>query len=152
MIDCIIPARSGSKGIPKKNIVSLHGVPLIAYSIYIAKKSEMINNIYVSTDSYEIAEISKFFGAMTPFLRPDHLAKDQSEDRDLFLHFFEEASKLGLPLSKDVVHMRPTTPGRNQKIIDAAICEFLSDKSCTSMKFAHLSILLLVNNLTEKLF
>ena len=139
MIDCIIPARSGSKGIPKKNIVLLNGVPLIAYSIYIAKKSEKINNIYVSTDSYEIAEISKFYGAKTPFLRPSHLATDKSKDRDLFLNFFEEASKLGLPLSKDVVHLRPTTPGRNQKIIDAAICEFLSDKSCTSMRSAHKS-------------
>ena len=139
MIDCIIPARSGSKGIPNKNIVSLHGVPLIAYSIYIARKSKFIKNIYVSTDSEEIAEISKFYGAQAPFLRPGHLATDKSNDRDLFLHFFDEASKLGLPVSKDVVHLRPTTPGRNQKIVDAAICDFLADKNCTSMRSAHKS-------------
>ena len=60
MIDCIIPARAGSKGIPKKNITLIEQLPLIAYNIC-SKKSERINNIYVSTDSEEIAEISNFF-------------------------------------------------------------------------------------------
>ena len=55
MIDCIIPARLGSKGIPKKNIVLINKIPLIAYSIYVARKSKNIRNIYVSTDSQEIA-------------------------------------------------------------------------------------------------
>lgn len=136
MIDCIIPARSGSKGIPKKNIILLNEIPLIAYSIFVAKHSQKINNVYVSTDSEEIAEIANFYGANTPFLRPQFLASDKANDKEVFLHFFEEAFKLNLPLTQDVVHLRPTTPGRSIKVIDKAIVDFNSNP-CTSMRSAH---------------
>ena len=66
MIDCIIPARSGSN-YPKKNIILIEKVPLIAYSIFVAKHSEQINNVYVSTDSEEIAEIANLYGAKHHF-------------------------------------------------------------------------------------
>ncbi len=139
MIDCIIPARAGSKGIPKKNIILIEQLPLIAYSIFVAKKSKRINNIYVSTDSEEIAEISNFFGAKTPFLRPEYLASDKANDKQVFLHFFNEAFKLKLPLTEEVVHLRPTTPGRKIEIVDKAISEFYLNKSCTSLRSAHKS-------------
>ena len=93
MIDCIIPARGGSKGIPKKNIVLINKIPLIGYSIFVARKSKKINNIYVSTDSEEIANIAEFFGAKIPFLRPKHLASDTASDKEVFIHFFEKAKK-----------------------------------------------------------
>ncbi len=137
MIDCIIPARGGSKGIPKKNIVLINEIPLIAYSIYVAIESKYINNIYVSTDSEEIAEISRFYGANTPFLRPSYFASDKANDKQVFTHIFEESKKLNFPISDDVVHLRPTTPGRDVKIIDEAILEFISEKECTSMRSAH---------------
>ena len=67
MIDCIIPARAGSKGILKKNITLIEDIPLIAYSIFVAISSKRIKNVYVSTDSEEIAEIANLYGAKTPF-------------------------------------------------------------------------------------
>ena len=141
MIDCIIPARSGSKGIPKKNIILIEKVPLIAYSIFVAKQSEQINNVYVSTDSEEIAEIANLFGAKTPFLRPKYLASDKANDKQVFIHFFQEAYKMDIPLTEDVVHFRPTTPGRNIETIDKAILQYYSENNdnTTSMRSAHKS-------------
>jgi CMP-N-acetylneuraminic acid synthetase len=74
----IIPARGGSKGLPRKNIIDLCGKPLIAYSIETALKSKLINRVIVSTEDEETAEISKSFGAEVPFLRPKELAGDRS--------------------------------------------------------------------------
>jgi len=76
----LIPARGGSKSIPKKNIVDLDGFPLIAYSIAAAKMSPHISRIVVSTDSKEIAEIAKQYGAEVPFMRPAEYARDDSPD------------------------------------------------------------------------
>jgi pseudaminic acid cytidylyltransferase len=73
---CIIPARGGSKRIPKKNIRLFHGKPLIAYSIETAKQSKLFDRIIVSTDDEEIAKISKEYGAEVPFMRPKELADD----------------------------------------------------------------------------
>ena len=70
VIDCIIPARAGSKSIPNKNISLLGRYPLLAYAIAAAKLSRKINNIYVSTDSEEFAEIAKTYGAKVLSLRP----------------------------------------------------------------------------------
>jgi len=75
----IIPARGGSKGIPRKNIRDLCGKPLIAYSIESALKSNLIDRVVVSTDDEEIAEVSKNYGADVPFLRPKELAQDRSD-------------------------------------------------------------------------
>lgn len=137
MIDCIIPARGGSKGIPNKNIVLINKIPLIAYSIFIARKSKKIKNIYVSTDSEEIANIAEFFGAKIPFLRPKHLASDTSSDKEVFNHFFKKAKKLDLDITEEIVHLRPTTPGREVNIIDKAIDVYFSTKNCTSLRSAH---------------
>jgi len=75
---CIIPARGGSKRIPKKNIKLFHGKPLIAYSIETAKRSELFERILVSTDDEEIAKTAKKYGAEVPFMRPKELADDYS--------------------------------------------------------------------------
>lgn len=82
----IIPARGGSKGIKNKNIVNLKGKPLISYTIEEAKKSGIFDKIIVSTDSPEIAEISKKYGAEVPFLRPENLSTDTASTIDVILH------------------------------------------------------------------
>jgi CMP-N-acetylneuraminic acid synthetase len=77
----IIPARGGSKGIPRKNIKLLAGKPLIAWTIGEAKKSRYINRLIVSTDDKEIAEVAKSYGAEVPFLRPAEISHDLATDR-----------------------------------------------------------------------
>ncbi len=76
----IIPARGGSKGIPRKNIRDFAGFPLIAYSIAAAKQSESVTRVIVSTDDEEIAAVARELGAEVPFLRPDELAQDETLD------------------------------------------------------------------------
>ena len=83
---CVIPARGGSKGLPGKNIRELLGRPLIAYSIEQAKGSRYIDKVVVSTDSTEIADVSRRYGAEVPFLRPAELAQDGSSTIDVLLH------------------------------------------------------------------
>ena len=77
-LTAIIPARGGSKGVPRKNIRELAGYPLIAYSIIACQKCSGIERIIVSTDDVEIAEIASRFGAEVPFLRPEEYAQDLS--------------------------------------------------------------------------
>jgi hypothetical protein len=80
----LIPARGGSKGIPRKNIRSFAGYPLIAWSISAAKQSQLVTRIIVSTDDEEIASVARECGAETPFLRPAELAQDQTTDLPVF--------------------------------------------------------------------
>lgn len=83
---CIIPARGGSKRIPKKNIKDFYGVPIIKYSIDIALKSKLFKEVIVSTDDNEISEISKKFGANVPFLRPKLLSDDYTGIQEVINH------------------------------------------------------------------
>ena len=76
----LIPARGGSKGVPRKNIKSLGGHPLLSYSIAACKLSRNIDKIFVSTDDEIIAHMAETYGAIVPELRPDHLASDTSTD------------------------------------------------------------------------
>ena len=85
----VIPARGGSKGIPKKNIKEMNGKPLIAYTIEAANKAiqeQVLSRCIVSTDSNEIAEVSRRFGADVPFMRPDYLGGDTIKSVDVILH------------------------------------------------------------------
>ena len=82
----LIPARGGSKGIPRKNIRNFAGYPLIAWSIAAAKQSEFVTRVIVSTDDEEIAAVARESGAETPFLRPAELAQDKTTDLPVFEH------------------------------------------------------------------
>jgi len=82
----IIPARGGSKRIPRKNIKNFHGKPLIAYSIEAAKASQCFNKIIVSTDDREIADIAQAYGAEVPFIRPDDISNDFATTLDVMQH------------------------------------------------------------------
>ncbi|MFT7200646.1 MAG: pseudaminic acid cytidylyltransferase, partial [Glaciecola sp.] len=89
----IIPARGGSKRIPKKNIKEFAGLPLIAYSIEVAKKSGIFEHIIVSTDDAAIADIAKQYGAQVPFMRPGSLSDDITGTRDVTNHAIEWVTK-----------------------------------------------------------
>lgn len=92
---CIIPARGGSKRIPKKNIKLFHGKPLIAYSIETAKKSKLFDRIIVSTDDEEIAKVSKEYGAEVPFMRPKELADDYTGTNKVTKHAIDWLENIG---------------------------------------------------------
>lgn len=135
----LIPARSGSKSIPKKNIINFGGHPLLAYSIAVAKLSKFINRIIVTTDSKEFAEIAKSYGAETPFLRPKKFARDLSLDKEFFYHALDWLEKNERYIPDLVVHLRPTTPLREQKVVDKAILEVINDKKATALRSGNLS-------------
>ncbi|OEU69518.1 MAG: hypothetical protein BA863_14455 [Desulfovibrio sp. S3730MH75] len=112
----IIPARGGSKGIPRKNIVDLCGKPLIAYSILAARHAELIDRVIVSTEDEEIAEIAKAWGAEVPFLRPKELAADTSGIGEAISY---TVSRLGGTSStRAYVHLYPTSPFRTPDFLD----------------------------------
>jgi CMP-N,N'-diacetyllegionaminic acid synthase len=117
----LIPARGGSKGIPRKNLIMLAGKPLIAYSILQGLESQRVTRVLVSTDDPEIAQVAREWGAEVPFLRPAEYAEDQSPDIQVFRHALAwlEAQEGYRP--EMVVHLRPTGPVRSTHDIDRAI-------------------------------
>jgi len=120
----IIPARGGSKGILKKNIKQLSGKPLIEYTINAAKQSKLINHLIVSTDDEDIKNISLQLNVDVPFLRPKHLATDDSGSLGLVQHALDFFEKKDLHFDA-VVLLQPTTPFRTKNLIDEAIKKFL---------------------------
>lgn len=117
----IIPARGGSKRLPRKNVLDLCGKPLIAWSIEAGLKSKYIDKVVVSSDDYEILETSKKFGAET-IKRPDELANDTATTFDAIKHAIDSLEKYDY-----IVLLQPTSPLRNEKHIDEAI-ELLENK------------------------
>jgi N-acylneuraminate cytidylyltransferase len=117
----LIPARGGSKGVPRKNIMLVAGKPLIAYSILQAKRSRRIHRVIVSTDDAEIAEVSRRWGAETPFLRPVEFAQDLSPDIDVFRHALHWLRDHEQYIPDLVVHLRPSGPVRRVELIDEAV-------------------------------
>jgi len=124
-IYAIIPARSGSKGVKNKNIANIGGIPMIAHTIKSALSSNYIDRVIVSTDSKEYADISRSFGAEVPFLRPSNISKDYSTDTDFFLHLIKWLENNENYCPEYLVHLRPTTPIRDKKVIDSAIKNFI---------------------------
>lgn len=116
----IIPARGGSKGVPRKNIKQLLGKPLIAWTIEEAKSSKYIDRVVVSTDDEEIAEKSKKYGAEVPFLRPEELATDDAKTIDVILHALNWL-KTRENYYDFLVLLEPTSPLRDVEDIDKCI-------------------------------
>ena len=128
----IIPARGGSKGIPRKNIAILNGKPLIYYTIEAAKKSEYLTDVVVSTEDVEIAKISRDLGALVPFIRPSNLATDEAESAPVIEHalkFMED--KRGFEYDA-ILMLQPTSPLRTNEHIDKSIKLFVS-QDCDSL-------------------
>ncbi len=119
----IIPARGGSKGIPKKNIYHVAGHPLIYYSIRAAKEAKeagAVDKVIVSTDSEEIAAIARECGAEVPFIRPAELSSDQSKSADLMIHAVQFYRDQGENYD-DIVLLQPTSPLRRGEDIIGAV-------------------------------
>lgn len=117
---CIIPARGGSKGIPRKNIALINGKSLIQYTIDEAKASKYIDKVIVSTEDNEIALVAQNCGAEVPFLRPAELAKDTTRTIDVLINTVDELTKRGFRYDY-LVLLQPTQPLRNNFHIDEAI-------------------------------
>ena len=130
----LIPARGGSKGIPRKNLVVVGGKPLIAYSIEHALSSRYIRRTIVSTDDPEIASVARSFGAEVPFIRPSEFAQDFSPDIDVFRHALEWLRDSEAYCCELVVHLRPTGPVRRVAVIDDAIQSMLSHPEADSLR------------------
>jgi len=116
----IIPARGGSKGIKKKNIIELNGKPLISYTIESSLLSSYIDRTIVSTDSIEIANVSLECGASVPFMRPSELATDEAKTIDVVLHTIETLKSKGEEYDIMVL-LQPTQPLRTWIDIDKSI-------------------------------
>lgn len=122
----IIPARSGSKGVPGKNIKLLNAKPLIAYTIEAAKQSHYVSRIILSTDSHEIAKIGMSYGAEVPFLRPMELSTDNSEAVDTYLYTIDRLQREENIKISNIVVLLPTSPLRKPEDIDAAVSIFVN--------------------------
>ncbi len=117
----LIPARGGSKGIPRKNIRSFAGFPLIAYSIAAGLQSKSVTRVIVSTDDTEIAAIAKEWGAEAPFTRPTELAQDQTTDLPVFEHALQWLKDEQHYNPEVVIQLRPTSPIRPRDCVDRAV-------------------------------
>lgn len=114
----VVPARAGSKGLPGKNIRELCGKPLIAWTIEKARKSKYLDTILVTTDSPEIAQIAKNYGADVPFLRPPELASDRAPTYDVVKHALTYYRKVERREFDYTVLLEPTSPLREDDDID----------------------------------
>lgn len=124
----IIPARSGSKGVPNKNIAMLGGYPLMAWSIMACRKSALIDKIVVSTDSKKYARIARIYGADV-IMRPAEISGDDSTDYEFVQH------ALSIESPHLIAHIRPTTPFRDPAVIDEALSTFNTRN--TSLRSVH---------------
>ncbi len=130
----VVPARGGSKGLPRKNLLHLCGHPLLAYSIAAGKQAYLVSRTICSTDDLEIQEHAKAYGAQVPFLRPTALAQDTSLDLPLFHHalqWFEEHQNWKPEV---IVHLRPTSPIRFPGQVDTAIELLINTPQATSVR------------------
>jgi CMP-N-acetylneuraminic acid synthetase len=117
----IIPARGGSKSIPRKNIRTFAGHPLVAYSIAAGLAAETVTRVIVSTDDEEIAAVARRYGAETPFLRPQDISGDQTLDLPVFQHALQWLDENEGYTPEIVVQLRPTSPFRRVQHIDQAV-------------------------------
>jgi len=121
----LIPARGGSKSIPRKNILPFAGYPLIAYSIAAGLAAETVTRVIVSTDDEEIAAVARRYGAETPFLRPAEFALDNTPDLPVFRHALDWLAEQEGYHPEIVVQLRPTSPFRRVWHIDQAVRQLL---------------------------
>lgn len=128
MILATICCRGGSKGVPGKNIKLLNGKPLIAYTIEVAKKCRLVDDIIVSTDDERIAEVAKSLGAKVPFIRPAELASDAASKWPVFIHAVESYEQATGATVDYLVDIDVTVPLKTAEDIDGAIQVALDDK------------------------
>lgn len=127
----VITARGGSKGLPRKNVRTIGGRPLLAWTVLAALEARCIDRVLVSTDDYEIAEAARKAGAEVPFMRPAYLATDTASSVDVMLHALNS-----VPGYKRAVMLQPTSPFRTGVDLDkgfALWCTAPSAGGCVSV-------------------
>jgi len=126
----IIPARGGSKGLPRKNVLPVNGRPLIAWTILAAQSSRVIDRLVLSSDDLEIIEVARQWGCDVPFRRPDHISDDAASSIDVIIHAISQ-----LDSYKYVALLQPTSPLRSTADIDDAFSLLLESgaPSCVSV-------------------
>ena len=129
----VIPARGGSKGIPRKNLALLRGKPLLAYAIELGLSCPGIDRVLVSTDDPAIAEAAVRYGAEAPFLRPAELARDDTPDRPVFVHCIEWLRDNEGYAFDWLVNLRCTTPLKRPEHVRAAL-EAMARGDCDSVR------------------
>lgn len=132
MIIAIIPARGGSKRLPGKNIKDLAGKPLIAWTIEAAIQSNIFDHVFVSTDSEEIANISREYGAEVPFLRPAELSSDTATTNDVVTHLVNWYETQSGNKISTIAILQPTSPLRTALNIEEAMT-LMVDKSAKAI-------------------
>ena len=132
-IVALIPARAGSKRVPDKNIRSLAGHPVMAYTIAAALDSGIFADVIVSTDSAHYAEIARYYGAEVPFLRPSELAGDVSPDIEWLTYTLKELEQAGRRYDCFSI-LRPTSPFRLPATIERAWRAFLAQDGVDSLR------------------
>ena len=130
----LIPARSNSKSIHRKNIRKFAGYPLIAYSIAAALRSKHVSRVVVSTDDEKIADVSREFGAETPFSRPEELARDDTMDFPVFEHALLWLEKNEKYKPEIIVQLRPTSPVIPMGLIDDGIEALINHPEADSIR------------------
>jgi N-acylneuraminate cytidylyltransferase len=134
----LIPARGGSKSVPRKNLLEVAGKPLIAYSIGHALDCPLVTRTIVSTDDDEIANVAERFGAEVPFRRPAELATDTATDLMVFRHALSFLQERGYT-PELIVHLRPTGPVRHRHLIERAIQMMLRHSEADSLRSVGLA-------------
>ena len=130
----LIPARGGSKSIPRKNIRPLAGHPLIAYSIAAGRQSTLVTRTIVSTDDEQIAAVARKYGAETPFLRPAEFAQDNTTDFPVFTHALDWLKENEGYQPEIIVQLRPTSPIRPPDCVDQAVQSLLDHPQADSVR------------------
>lgn len=130
----IVPARGGSKSIPYKNIKSLGGFPLIAYSIAIARQAPSVSRVIVSTDDEEIARVAREWGADVPFQRPDEISQDATTDLPVFQHALQWLREHENYLPQTVIQLRPTSPFRRLSHIEDSVRLLRENQNADSVR------------------
>lgn len=121
----LIPARGGSKRIPRKNLVAVAGKPLLAWTIDAARSAHQLDRLILSTDDDEIAALGRRHGAEVPFMRPPQLASDTATGHDVVVHAVKTLAERGRQFDYVVV-LQPTSPLRGHQDIDDAITLLLN--------------------------
>lgn len=122
----IIPARGGSKGLPRKNIKELNGIPLIGYTILSAINSKYVSRVVVTTDDEQIVKIAIEYGAEVPYLRPKELSKDSSSTIEAVLHLINYLQDKESYFPDYILLLQCTSPLRNTIHIDEAVDKLLN--------------------------
>ena len=130
----VIPARGGSKGIPRKNIRDFAGYPLLSYSIAAGLQADRVTRVIVSTDDDEIADVARRWGAETPFIRPDALAQDSTLDLPVFQHALSWLAEHEDYHPEIVVQLRPTSPVRPPTLVNDAVGLLIENPAADSVR------------------